>query len=234
MFALSAFAASNRILKMILIGQFDSPFVRRTAVTMNYYGIPFERKILSVFTDFEKMLDQNPLGKVPILVLDNGECIFDSRMIIDYVERLVSEKERLIPAELDHRCSVLRVEAVALGLAEKSYERGLEYARRQPDKIDENWSERLKRQITSALAWLESQQPDPWLYGDRMTQADITCAVAYTYLREKQQIAFSSSDFPTLDEHSNYCESLQAFKLSAYSALEATNSGWQPKSSLDV
>lgn len=214
---------------VILIGQFDSPFVRRTAVTMNHYGIPFERKILSVFTDFDEMLRHNPLGKVPALQLDNGEQIFDSRMIIDHVERLVPEAHRLIPAEPAQRRRVLRAEAVALGLAEKCYERGIEYARRQPDKIDEVWAERLKQQIVSALGWLESLQPDPWLCGEAMTQADITCAVTFTYLREKQQIALSRGDFAALDEHCDYCESLPAFESAAYSAAEAARSGWQPR-----
>jgi len=47
---------------MILVGQYDSPFVRRVAVTMNIYTMPFERRVLSVFTDFEAMLAVNPLG----------------------------------------------------------------------------------------------------------------------------------------------------------------------------
>jgi len=214
---------------MILIGQFDSPFVRRTAVTMNYYGISFERKVLSVFTDFEEMLVHNPLGKVPALVLDNDETIFDSRMIIDYIERLVSEERRLIPVEPERRIRVLRAEAISLGLAEKSYERGLEYARRQPDKIDQDWAERLKRQIVSALSWLESLQPKPFLCGNDMTQADITLAVALTYLREKQQIQLARGDFPALESHCDLCESLPAFQASAYSASEASRSGWKPR-----
>lgn len=214
---------------MILVGQFDSPFVRRTAVTMNHYGIPFERKILSVFSDFDEILNENPLGKVPALVLDNGEHIFDSRMIIDHVERLVPKEERLIPVDPEQRRRVLRAEAISLGLAEKSYERGIEYARRQPDKVDEAWAERLKKQIISALTWLESLQPDPWLCGDSMTQADITCAVASTYLREKQQITLLRGDFPILDKHCDHCEALPAFKSSAYSASEASRSGWKPR-----
>ena len=58
---------------MILVGQYDSPFVRRVAVTMNFYRMPFERQVLSVFSDFDAMLLINPLGKVPVLQLDNGE-----------------------------------------------------------------------------------------------------------------------------------------------------------------
>ncbi len=196
---------------------------------MNYYGIPFKRKILSVFTDFEKMLNENPLGKVPALQLDNGKHLFDSRMIIDYVEHLVPEEVRLVPSNSEKRWQILRVEAVSLGLAEKSYERGIEYARRQPDKVDSEWAERLKTQIISALNWLESQKPDPWIYGGTISQADITCAIAFTYLREKQQISLSRGDFPALDKHCDYCESLPAFKSSPYSTSEASRSGWQPR-----
>ena len=54
---------------MILVGQYDSPFVRRVAVTMNFYDMVFERRVLSVFTDFDVMLAVNPLGKVPVLQL---------------------------------------------------------------------------------------------------------------------------------------------------------------------
>ena len=196
---------------------------------MNHYGIPFERKVLSVFTDFDEMLHENPLGKVPTLVLDSGTHIFDSRMIIDYVERQVPEENRLIPSNTEQRINVLRAEAVALGLAEKSYERGIEFARRQPDKVDEVWAERLKKQIVSALTWLEALNPGPWLFGEKMTQADITCATAFTFLRKKQQISLSRGNFPSLDRHCDYCEALLAFKASPYSESEASKSGWKPR-----
>ena len=215
---------------MILVGQFDSPFVRRTAVAMNHHGIGFERKLLSVFNDFDEMLEYNPLGKVPVLLLDNGESIFDSRMIIDHIEQEVSAEKRLFPLEAVARRKVMQIEAVAIGLAEKAYERGIEYARRNPDKIDEAWSQRLRRQILSALHWLEALNPDPWVYGDALTQADITCAIAMTFIREKQQVSLSKGDFPGLDAHCDYCESLPVFKASAYSAAEAASSGWLPRS----
>lgn len=214
---------------MILVGQYDSPFVRRVAITMNHYGFPFERKILSVFTDFDQMLEVNPLGKVPVLILENGEKIFDSRMIIDYLDHLVPEDKRLIPPDSKFRRQVLRAEAVALGLAEKSYERGIEFARRHPDKIDAKWAERLKRQIVSALSWFETQEPDPWLCGDKITQADITFGVAYTFIREKQQIRLRAGDYPVLSRLCDRCEALPEFLSSPYSAKEAAQSGWKAR-----
>ena len=113
---------------MILVGQYDSPFVRRVAVTMNIYTMPFERRVLSVFTDFEAMLAVNPLGKVPVLQLEDGELLYDSRAILDYLDGLVPVEKRLVPAGEPHRRRILRIEAVALGLAEKLYERGVEFA----------------------------------------------------------------------------------------------------------
>jgi len=68
---------------MILVGQMDSPFVRRVAVSMNHYGLRFDRNVISVYGDAEKVRAVNPLGKVPALVIDDGETLFDSQMILD-------------------------------------------------------------------------------------------------------------------------------------------------------
>lgn len=214
---------------MILVGQYDSPFVRRVAITLNLYGMAFERKVLSVFTDFEAMLAINPLGKVPVLELEDGERLFDSRMILDYLDGLVDEETTLMPRSRPDRLRVYGVEAVALGLTEKSYERGIEFTRRNPEKVDIQWAERLKRQILSALSWLELLQPDPWLCGDKLTRADITCAVAFTFLREKQQVKLAPGVYPALEAHCAHCEDLPEFKASPYSAKEAASSGWRPR-----
>ncbi|MEM7377792.1 MAG: glutathione S-transferase family protein [Pseudomonadota bacterium] len=213
---------------MRLIGQYDSPFVRRVAITLNHYGLPFDRQVLSVFTDFEAVLALNPLGKVPVLVLDSGEHLADSRLIVDHLTRAVPEADRLLPDAPDARLAVLQVEAVAVGLAEKAYERGIEYARRQPGAVDAAWAARLARQIGSALAWLEARQPAPWLCGDALTLADISCATALTFLREKQQVPLARGQYPALDRHCDRCEALPAFANAAYSASEAARSGWQP------
>lgn len=140
---------------MILIGQYDSPFVRRVAIALNHYGLTFERRVLSVFMDFDEMLVLNPLGKVPSLVLDDGETLFESRAIIDYLESIAPEAKRLAPLEEPDRRRVLKVEAIGIGLAEKIYERGIERSRRSPGTSDPKWCERLERQILSATGWLE-------------------------------------------------------------------------------
>jgi len=68
---------------MILIGQYDSPFVRRVAIALRLYGIAFEHRPWSTFGDAEKIAPYNPLRRVPTLVLDSGEALIESAMILD-------------------------------------------------------------------------------------------------------------------------------------------------------
>ncbi len=97
---------------MILVGQYDSPFVRRVAVALNHYGIGFERQILSVFQDFDAMLSVNPLGKVPALILPGREHIYDSRAIVEYLEGIAPSARRLTPSNAGQRREMLRIESV--------------------------------------------------------------------------------------------------------------------------
>ncbi len=75
--------------EIILIGMFDSPFVRRVAVSMHLLGIPFEHRNWSVGKDFERIREFNPLGRVPTLVLDDGEALIESAAILDYLDDFV-------------------------------------------------------------------------------------------------------------------------------------------------
>jgi glutathione S-transferase len=211
---------------MILIGQYDSPFVRRVAVTLHCYELPFVRRVLSVFTDFDAMLTINPLGKVPVLQLDDGERLFDSRAILDYLDSLVAPDRRLAPASEPARRQVLRIDAVATGLAEKLYERGYEFARRDPAKRDHAIVARVERQIDAALSWLEELAPSPWLFGNQMSRADVTAAIAFTYLIEKHRNFLERRPSPALEAHCRHCEALPQFVFAAYSASEAERSGW--------
>ena len=82
---------------MILIGQYDSPFVRRVGIALTLYGLPFEHKPWSTFGDAEKIRPYNPLTRVPTLVLDDGEVLIESHSILDYVDTLVPAERRMFP-----------------------------------------------------------------------------------------------------------------------------------------
>src|SRR5581483_3472995 len=212
----------------ILVGQYDSPFVRRTGVVLHHYGVAFERRVLSTFADFDAMLELSPLGKVPVLLLPNGERLWDSRAILDYLHEQAPADRLLLPREEPQRHIVLRTEAAAVGLAEKVYERGIEFARKAPGTQDPAWIARVERQIASVLRWLDALPSTPYLCG-ALSIADITAAVAVTYIAEKWPHLLPSGAYPALEKHRALCEALPAFRAAPYSASEAAQSGWRPE-----
>src|SRR5438445_81407 len=106
---------------MFLIGQYDSPFVRRVAIAMRLYGIAFEHRPWSTFGDADKIAPYNPLRRVPTLVLDNGEALIESTAILDYLDELAREADKvageaMLPARGAERRRQLRICALATGL----------------------------------------------------------------------------------------------------------------------
>ena len=135
---------------MILIGQFDSPYVRRVAVSMHLLNIAFERRLLSVFRHAEEMRRYNPLGRVPALVLDDGETLIDSAATLDHLDQIAGPDRALLPPSGAARRHALRLIALATGCSDKAiavaYER-----RRPPHLIDEGWVARCRAQLDAGL-----------------------------------------------------------------------------------
>src|SRR6267154_4615585 len=98
---------------------FDSPFVRRVAVSMKLLAIPFEHRNWSVGKDFDRIREFNPLGRVPTLVLDDGEALIESAAILDYLDDFVGSARALLPASGGERREALRAMSIAVGAAEK-------------------------------------------------------------------------------------------------------------------
>ena len=201
---------------MILVGQYDSPFVRRVAVTLHHYGMPFERQVVSVFADADAVRAANPLGQVPALRLDDGETLFDSAAILDYLDERAGPERSLTPAAGPDRRAVLRLTAVAAGLAGKCVAYRGETVRRPPDKRDPDQAARLADQIAAAVIWLEASAAGLWLHGDAITQADITTAVTVTYLRQKLPDLLFAEDPAKLGAHADRCERLAAFAAAPF------------------
>ena len=82
---------------MILIGQYDSPFVRRVGIALTLYDLPFSHRPWSTFSDADKFRPYNPLTRVPTLVLDTGEALIESHSILDYLDSLVPADRALFP-----------------------------------------------------------------------------------------------------------------------------------------
>ncbi|MFQ5984608.1 MAG: glutathione S-transferase family protein [Alphaproteobacteria bacterium] len=196
---------------MILIGQLDSPFVRRVAVTMRLMGMSYERRPLSVFADYDVVRDINPLARVPILILDDGEVLVDSTPILDHLDENAGPDRALVPPDGPERRQVLRLVAIALGACEKGAALVYEREKRPPEKVYEPWAARLEGQIESALEALEAVEPAPWLAGARMTQADVTTAVLYDFLRFYHLHLLPAGRYPRLEALAARCAELPAF-----------------------
>jgi glutathione S-transferase len=201
---------------MLLIGMFDSPFVRRVAVTMKLLELSFEHANWSVGKDFERIREYNPLGRVPTLVLDDGERLFESAAILDYLDELVGPERALLPASGPGRRQALNLMAMATGAAEKGVMQVYEGVFRPESKRHEPWVERLRLQMSASLAaidrYLGERGVAQWLVGKRMTQADITTVCAFTFLNDTLHVASDAVMFHSLATLAARCEAMPAFQ----------------------
>jgi len=200
---------------MILIGQYDSPFVRRVAVTLHLHGLPFEHRNWSVGRDFALIREFNPLGRVPTLVLASGEPLVDSAAILDHLDTVVGAERALWPASGLARREALQLIALATGAADKGVLQVYETAFRPEEKRHAPWVARCRLQMAAALQVLEQRaaaRGDAWLAGDRLGQADVTVACVLGFLREALGVGRDAIDYPALARHAARCEALPAFR----------------------
>jgi glutathione S-transferase len=201
---------------VLLIGMFDSPFVRRAAISMQLLDIGYEHADWSVGRDFERIRQYNPLGRVPTLVLDDGAVLSESAAILDYLDDRVGPARALLPATGPERREALKQIAMALGAAEKGREQVYELAFRPPDKHHEPWLARCRTQMHGGLAELErycaARGAQQWLVGASLGQADITVGCAYTFLREALRPVDLVTRYPRLTTLVERCEALPVFK----------------------
>src|SRR5215831_5707533 len=125
---------------MILVGQYDSPYVRRVAVSLKLLGFAYRHDTRSVFGDFDSTRQTNPVGRIPSLVLDDGEVLIDSAAILDWLDDTVGPKHALLPQAGPARRRALRLVALSTGAIDKAaasaYERIIRpAARRWPEWI---------------------------------------------------------------------------------------------------
>ena len=198
---------------MILIGQYDSPFVRRVAIALRLYGLPFEHRPWSTFGDAEKLAHINPLTRVPTLVLDNGEALLDSISILDHLDETVGEARALIPATGPARRAALKIITLATGLADKSV--ALFYERLLHKEPSATWTERCRAQIGATLQMLETDRATRatthW-FADTISHADIAVACALRFTREAHTDVFAEHLYPALAAHAARCEALPVFR----------------------
>ena len=173
---------------MILIGQYDSPFVRRVGIALALYDLPFEHKPWSTFGDADKIRPYNPLTRVPTLVLDDGEVLIESHSILDYLDSLVPADRRMFPAAEPARRQALKITALATGTAEKAV--SLFYEKVLHKEVSEVWTARCRTQIAAVLAALETDRA-----AGRPTTGSATASATPTS-RSRRRCASSATRMP--------------------------------------
>ncbi|HEY0468879.1 MAG TPA: glutathione S-transferase family protein [Polyangiaceae bacterium] len=198
---------------MILIGQYDSPFVRRVAIALHHYGLPFEHRPWSVWGNAAQIAQYNPLRRVPTLLLDDGTALVETFAILDSVDELVPAERALVPRAGRARRDILRVAALASGVADKAVT--LLYSAldlMQPSPI---WSERCRTQIVESLAFLEAERAarsSPYWFGETLSHADIALACSYRFTSEAHPGLIARERFPSLNNQADRCQALPEFK----------------------
>lgn len=203
---------------LILVGQYDSPFVRRVAVTLHIYGIPFSRDRTSVFSP--DMARLHPLVRIPSLILDDGETLWDSAAILDHLDERVGPDASLMPPSGPARRRVQRATVLAAGAIEKAgaivYERHLHKA----ECVSSEWVARCRVQLDGALAYLDGEALAPWFFGDALTQADVTIGCLIDYLELRLNEAFPRGQYAALAAIADQCDTLDAYSQTQPAADE--------------
>ena len=196
---------------MQLIGMLDSPYVRRTAISLEVLGVHFEHEAVSVFSTFEKFQSINPVVKAPTWVCEDGEILMDSSLILQFVE---SKHTRSLwstdPKERQHD---YRAVGLALAACDKSvqivYERNL----RPKEAQYEPWMERVSGQVLAAYAGLEAEvQKRKDAFATGHIQASITAAVAWQFTQSMLAKIVPAAKHPGLVELSQRLEATPEFR----------------------
>jgi glutathione S-transferase len=164
--------------------------------------------------DFDRIREFNPLGRVPTLVLDDGESLIESAAILDYLDDFVGPARALLPPSGRDRREALRAMSIAVGAAEKGVLQVYESVFRPEEKRHEPWVDRCRVQMHGALAELERSaagRGGRWLVGERMTQADITTSCVFTFLCDALG-AGTATAYPGLAGLTERCERLPEFR----------------------
>lgn len=181
---------------MKLIGSLTSPYARKTRVVLAEKKIDYEFLVDSPWSADTQVSKFNPLGKIPVLVLDDGSTLFDSRVIADYIDA-VTPNNRLIPQPNRERIQVKRWEALADGICDAAAAAFLEAKRPQGER-SESWIVRQRDKIALGLqAMADELGEHAWCQGKSMTLADIACGCALGYL------AFRFPDIDWRGRHPN-------------------------------
>ena len=197
---------------MKLIGALTSPYVRKVRIVMAEKKLDFQFVLEDVWGT-DALLKSNPLGKVPCLVMEGGEAVFDSRVIVEYLDTL-SPVGKLMPPPGRERIEVRTWEALADGILDAAILARLEanWAGRQEGERSQAWIDRqMSRVHGSVKAISQGLGEKPWCSGNHFTLADVAVGCALGYLDFRFPHIDWRSDYPNLAKYSEKLATRQSF-----------------------
>lgn len=198
---------------MQLIGVNRSPYTRRVAITLAAYDVPYEQRCVSGFGNREEVRGHNPLGRIPALVIDDGETLIDSGAIVDHLDERYGGERPTIPRAGAERRAVLRVTVMMMGACDKGLQAAYHRNHTPVEKRHQPWVDDCTAQMVHALAAIDAtvDPAAPYLLLGRLTQADITAFVAERLARFGLNVD-TASEMPRLHAHVRKLAGQPAFR----------------------
>ena len=184
---------------MKLIGSLTSPYVRKVRIVFSEKKVDVDLELENVWAADTKIALNNPLGKIPCLLLDDGGAIYDSRVIAEYADTL-SPVAQLIPSGGRERAAVKTWEALADGVMDAGILARLEATWRPTEQHSPAWIERQMSKIDAALQQMSSELGEnTWCHSNQLTLADIAVGCALGYLLFRFPTIQWQAQHPNLD-----------------------------------
>ncbi|MBK4733742.1 glutathione S-transferase family protein [Noviherbaspirillum pedocola] len=182
---------------MKLIGSLSSPYVRKVRVVMAEKKLDYALVLDNVWGPDSVVPQSNPLGKVPCLIMEDGAAMFDSRVIVEYLDTL-TPVGKLIPTQSRERAQVKCWEALADGAVDAAILVRLERTLRPQEQQSPAWIERQMGKVHAGLKAMASGLGDkPYCMGNHFTLADVALGCALGWL------AFRFPEIGWRDEYPN-------------------------------
>ncbi|MDO8299333.1 glutathione S-transferase N-terminal domain-containing protein [Lacisediminimonas sp.] len=200
---------------MKLIGSFASPYVRKVRVVMAEKKLDYEHVPEDVWSAQSAIGLSNPLGKVPCLIMEDGGAMFDSRVIVEYLDTL-TPVGKLIPSQGRERASIKCWEALADGILDAAVLVRLEKTRRAPEHQSQDWIDRQMAKVHGGLKAMSTGFAEtPFCAGNQFTLADVAVGCSLGWLALRFPEITWRVDYPNLGKLFDKLSERQSFKDTA-------------------
>jgi len=197
---------------MKLIGSLASPYVRKVRVVMAEKKLDYELTLENVWAPETRIQESNPLGKVPCLIMEDGGAMFDSRVIVEYLDTL-TPVGKLIPPNGRERAEVKCWEALADGVLDAGVAIRLERTQRPEAQQSPEWIKRQMDKVNAGLKAMSSGLKDTaFCSGNHYTLADVAVGCALGWLAFRFPEIAWREDYPNLAKLFDKLSERQSFK----------------------